>query len=92
MNLQDSIGLDTENVFGVFMALFIMLIFLTLVLTIIDAAYYYTKATDNANDICILRGYDQYSEFSRVPLTDRPVGVKCEYVSKSMIDTNVNIP
>lgn len=47
---------------------------------IIEAAFNYPIAAQNALEICIERGYDYAEDWSRIPLTQTPLGIKCNYV------------
>jgi len=49
----------------------------------VDGLFIIPLADKNANDFCILNGFDQYKSYSRYGFfSEEPIGVKCEYAEK----------
>lgn len=53
------------------------------IFVIIDSLFMVPEANDRANNICKIRGFDQYVSYSRFGiLSNKPIAVKCEYAER----------
>ncbi len=74
-------------------ALFMLLVLVMLfALTVFaESAYFGAPAAEEAQNICIQRGFDNYKSYSRPPFSTKPYGVQCEYVNRYIIDRDGNV-
>ena len=75
-------GYTADIVGAIIMILVAVIGFLVVIpLIIIDGAFLYPQAAENANQFCQSEGYDFYERFERIGiLSTIPVAIKCKYV------------
>jgi len=87
---------DGETTNNIIVGTFFTLLFLLLMACIVatsDRCLFYPYAADNANEICKDKGYDQYDNFMKMPLSKEPLAVQCEYIhNRKDVNIDGNIP
>lgn len=66
------------DIFEKFFIFWIALVLMVAVFLIADALHI-PMAEENARKECLALGYDQAKDFSRLPFSTEPLGLKCEY-------------
>lgn len=80
-----------DIILHLFFPIVLIVAILAMFITAYDEAYLQPSAAETAQQLCIVRGFDNYRSFERTFLSTNPLGVRCMYESRNIFEGSLDL-